>query len=179
MTWLFALLRCSLLTLFQGPTSAVTAFKSDVTVTVVDIDSDRIAAWKSESLPIYEPGLYDVVQVARDGIEVDHDSPGSVSVHWSNGRIDDIKQDTEYIRHPSLFFSTDVDKAIQSADLIFVCVNTPTKRNGVGKGSAADLGFVEAATRTIARVAKESKIVVEKSTVPCRTAQSIREIVSS
>lgn len=64
------------------------------------------------------------------------------------------------------------------ADLIFVCVNTPTKTHGIGKGSAANLDFVEAATRNIARVAKESKIVVEKSTVPCRTAQAIREIVS-
>ena len=58
-----------------------------------------------------------------------------------------------------------------------VCVNTPTKSNGVGKGAAADLGFVEAATRSIAEVATGDKIVVEKSTVPCRTAQSIREIV--
>ena len=84
----------------------------------------------------------------------------------------------ESLRSPRLFFSTEVDNAIEIADLIFVCVNTPTKANGVGKGAAADLGFVEAATRNIAKVAKENKIVVEKSTVPCRTAQSIREIVS-
>ncbi|KAL9033399.1 MAG: hypothetical protein Q9214_007534, partial [Letrouitia sp. 1 TL-2023] len=72
-----------------------------------------------------------------------------------------------------------IDKAIQEADMIFVCVNTPTKANGVGKGAAADLGFVEAATRTIAKVATKDKIVVEKSTVPCRTAQSIREILAA
>ncbi len=128
-----------------GPTSAVTAFKSsNIEVTVVDVNPDRIAAWQSDSLPVYEPGLYDIVRTARQ---------------------------------TNLFFSTDIDKAILNADLIFVCVNTPTKADGIGKGAAADLGFVEAATRNIARVATSNKIVVEKSTVPCRTAQSIREIV--
>ena len=129
-----------------GPTSAVTAFKSsDIEVTVVDLDPYRIAAWESNSLPIYEPDLYDIVHTARE---------------------------------TNLFFSTNIDKAILDADLIFVCVNTPTKKNGIGKGAAADLGFVEAATRNIAKVATSNKIVVEKSTVPCSTAQSIREIVS-
>ena len=71
-----------------------------------------------------------------------------------------------------------INQAIEEADLIFVCVNTPTKAHGIGKGAGADLSFVEAATRNIARVAKQSKIVVEKSTVPCRTAESIRRIVS-
>lgn len=162
----------------QGPTSAVTAFKSNVVVTVVDIDPARIAAWQSDSLPIYEPGLHNVVSAARDGIKLDQDSPKSVSIQWRNGRISDIMDHNEFARRPNLFFSTDVDNAIKDADLIFVCVNTPTKRNGVGKGAAADLGFVEAATRNIAKVATENKIVVEKSTVPCRTAQYIREIVS-
>ena len=128
-----------------GPTSAVTAFKSsDIEVTVVDVNPERIAAWQSDSLPIYEPGLYDIVRAARK---------------------------------TNLFFSTDIDEAIKDADLIFVCVNTPTKANGIGKGAAADLGFVEAATRNIAEVASTDKIVVEKSTVPCSTAQSMREIV--
>lgn len=156
----------------------MTAFKSNVVVTVVDIDPARIAAWQSDSLPIYEPGLHDVVSAARDGIKLDQDSPNSVSIQWKNGRISDIMDHNEFARRPNLFFSTDVDNAIENADLIFVCVNTPTKRNGVGKGAAADLGFVEAATRNIAKVATENKIVVEKSTVPCRTAQYIREIVS-
>lgn len=158
--------------------SAVTAFKSNVVVTVVDIDRGRIGAWKSGSLPIYEPGLHDIVRVARDGIRLDGDNSSSVSIRWRNGRIDNIKNHGDYTRHPNLFFSTEIDKAIEEADLIFLCVNTPTKRNGVGKGAAADLGFVEAATRNIAKVAKEGKIVVEKSTVPCKTAQHIREIVS-
>ena len=163
----------------QCPTSAVTAFKANVVVTVVDIDPVRIAAWQSESLPIYEPGLYDVVAAARDGINLDQQSPDPVSIQSKNGRINDSMDHNKFTRQPNLFFSTDVDKAIEDADLIFVCVNTPTKRNGVGKGAAPNLGFVEAATRNIAKVATENKIVVEKSTVPCRTAQYIREIVSS
>lgn len=80
-------------------------------------------------------------------------------------------------RGRNLFFSTEVDKAIIEADLIFVSVNTPTKHTGIGAGYAADLGYVEAATRQIARLATSGKIVVEKSTVPCRTAQSMRVIV--
>ena len=123
----------------------------------MDVNPERIAAWGSRSLPIYEPGLDEIVYAARDGLLPGH-----------NGAVADA---------PRLYFSTDIDKAIREADLIFVCVNTPTKTGGIGKGAAADLGFVEAATRTIARVATENKIVVEKSTVPCRTAQSIRDIV--
>lgn len=153
----------------SGPTSAVMAFKSDVEVTVVDINPDRIAAWKSRNLPIYEPGLDALVFAARDGINISEDTTGPEV--GSNSR--------QLLRRPSLFFSTDVSKAIEEADLIFVCVNTPTKAHGIGKGAGADLSFVEAATRNIALVSKRSKIVVEKSTVPCRTAESIRQIVSS
>lgn len=144
----------------------------------MDINSARIAAWQSESLPIYEPGLSEIVQVARDGIKKRSDSSCDFSIHWEDGRLAKIKEHNEYSRPPNLFFSTDVDQAIEDADLIFVCVNTPTKRTGIGKGAAADLGFVEAATRNIAKVATTSKLVVEKSTVPCRTAQYIRDIVS-
>lgn len=97
-------------------------------------------------MPIYEPGLDEVVKTARNR---------------------------------NLFFSTDVDKAIIEADLIFVSVNTPTKKSGVGKGYAADLGYVESATRHIAKVATSDKIVVEKSTVPCRTAASMRKILEA
>ncbi|KAL8648874.1 MAG: hypothetical protein Q9226_005811 [Calogaya cf. arnoldii] len=154
-----------------GPTSAVIAYKSNVEVTVVDINADRIAAWKSKSLPIYEPGLDEIVQAvsARVPPSQHHNS------YEPNAASDNLAR----VRHAKLFFSTDVDQAIADADLIFVCVNTPTKTHGVGKGSAADLDFVEAATRTIARVATQDKIVVEKSTVPCRTAQSIREILAA
>ena len=140
---------------------------SNIDVTVVDINSERIRAWNSDRLPIYEPGLNEIVYAARDGTYTN-----SVLKH------NDLRIFGGRPRKPNLRFSTNVDKAIQDADLIFVCVNTPTKANGIGKGAAADLAFVEAAARNIAHAATEDKIIVEKSTVPCRTAHSIREIVS-
>lgn len=153
-----------------GPSSAVIAFKSSVEVTVVDINVHKIAAWQSNALPIYEPGLYEIVRAVRDDHPADHHRKDHDSSKHAN---------THHPTRPRLFFSTNIDQAIRDADLVFVCVNTPTKAHGIGKGSAADLDFVEAATRTIARVATQDTIVVEKSTVPCNTAQSIREIVSS
>ncbi|KAJ7652263.1 UDP-glucose/GDP-mannose dehydrogenase [Mycena rosella] len=132
-----------------GPTCAVIALKCPhITVTIVDLNQARIDAWNSPDfkLPIYEPGLEDVVRQCR-------------------GR--------------NLFFSTDVEKGILDAELIFVSVNTPTKKSGVGAGFAADLNYVELATRQIAAVATSSKIVVEKSTVPCRTAESMRTILEA
>ncbi len=131
-----------------GPTMAVIALKCpDIKVTVVDLNIDRIAAWNGpiENLPIYEPGLAQVVNKAR-------------------GR--------------NLFFSTEVDKAIDSAEMIFMAVNTPTKTEGEGAGMAADLRYVEACTKNIARVAKTDKIVIEKSTLPVRTAEKIKEILN-
>ena len=116
----------------------------DIPVTVVDVNEARIAAWNSEHLPIYEPGLDDVVRTAR-------------------GR--------------NLFFSTDIDCAIAQADIVFVSVNTPTKTYGVGAGSAADLTYVEQCARRIAAVADRDKIVVEKSTLPVRTAESLRRVL--
>lgn len=136
-----------------GPTSAVIAKENPhITVTVVDLSEARIAAWKSKALPIYEPGLYEVVEIARDG---------------TDGRL------------PNFHFSTDVAKTIHEADLIFIAVNTPTKTEGLGAGGASDLAFVESATRTIAEVATSDKIIVEKSTVPCGTAENIREILDA
>lgn len=132
-----------------GPTCAVIALKCpNIQVTIVDLNQARIDAWNSPdfNLPIYEPGLEDVIRAARG---------------------------------KNLFFSTDVDKAIEEADLIFVSVNTPTKKSGVGAGFAADLNYVERATRRIAAIATSSKIVVEKSTVPCRTAESMRTILEA
>lgn len=133
-----------------GPTMAVIAQKCpDIRVTVVDINEQRIAAWNDsnlDNLPIYEPGLKEVVAEARNR---------------------------------NLFFSTDVDGAIEAADLIFISVNTPTKTYGIGKGMAADLKYVELCARQIARVATSDKIVVEKSTLPVRTAQSIRTILDA
>ena len=178
-----------ILTSRLGPTSAVIAFKTDVKVTVVDLNAARIAAWNSEALPIYEPGLSEIVRFARDGLQSHTEAPLESSPQSDQPLVGyDSFEDCILHERPmglcqkqqssNLFFSTDIERSIEEADLIFVCVNTPTKTNGIGRGSAPDLGYVEAATRTIARVASESKIVVEKSTVPCRTAQSIREIVS-
>ncbi|EIW71353.1 UDPglucose 6-dehydrogenase [Tremella mesenterica] len=130
-----------------GPTCAVIALKCpNIQVTIVDLNQARIDAWNSDNLPIYEPGLDDVVKAARG---------------------------------KNLFFSTDVDKAIAEADLIFVSVNTPTKKTGIGAGFAADLNYLQLATRRIAEVSNSSKIVVEKSTVPCRTAESMRTILEA
>ena len=116
------------------------------TVTVVDINEARIAAWNSDNLPIYEPGLDEVVKAARG---------------------------------KRLFFSTDVDTAIREADMIFISVNTPTKTYGVGAGRAADLRYIEKCARKIAEVSEGDKIVVEKSTLPVRTAESIKTILES
>ena len=124
-----------------------------IEVTVADLNSQRIEAWNSDHLPIYEPGLLEVLKPARDGVG--------------------------HKRVSNLFFSTDVKGAIAAADLIFLCVPTPTKTTGSGAGKAADMVFVESATRMIAEVAVNDKIIVEKSTVPCRTADSIRQSLAA
>jgi len=130
-----------------GPTMAMIAHKcADHTVTVVDINQARIDAWNSEVLPIYEPGLDEIVQSARG---------------------------------KNLFFSADVDSAIREADMIFISVNTPTKTYGVGAGRAADLRYIEKCARKIAEVSEGDKIVVEKSTLPVRTAESLKRILES
>ena len=133
-----------------GPTMAVIAQKCpNIKVTVVDINKSRIDAWNDpnfKNIPIYEPGLSDVVAEAR-------------------GR--------------NLFFSTDVEKAINEAEMIFISVNTPTKTYGIGKGMAADLKYIELSARQIAKVAKSDKIIVEKSTLPVRTAEAIKNILDN
>jgi UDPglucose 6-dehydrogenase len=126
---------------------AVIALKApDIEITVVDMNASRIAQWNSDELPIYEPGLDEVVRQVR-------------------GR--------------NLFFSTDVRGAIRSADIIFVSVNTPTKTYGRGAGRAADLRYVESVARTIAEVAEGQKIIVEKCTIPVKTAETIKELLSA
>lgn len=122
-----------------GPTCSVIALKCpEIKVTVVDLSKPRIDSWNSEKLPIFEPGLDDIVKKCRG---------------------------------KNLFFSTDIDSAIREADLIFICVNTPTKTFGLGKGRAPDLKYIESAARHIAEIADGEKIVVEKSTVPVRAAE--------
>ena len=133
-----------------GPTMSVVAQRNpNIQVTIVDMNEARIASWNDtdlDKLPIYEPGLSEVVAEAR-------------------GR--------------NLFFSTDVERAIEEADMIFISVNTPTKTYGKGKGQAADLKFIELCARQIAAVAKTDKIVVEKSTLPVRTAEALKSILDN
>ena len=130
-----------------GPTMAMIAKKNPgVRVTVVDINRKRIDAWNSDKLPIYEPGLDEVVREAR-------------------GR--------------NLFFSTDVEAGIAQADMIFVSVNTPTKTFGHGAGRAADLQYWEKCARQILEISTSDKIVVEKSTLPVRTAAAMERILNS
>lgn len=129
-----------------GPTMAMIAAKCpDIRVEVVDLNEERIAAWNSDTLPVYEPGLGDLVAVVRD---------------------------------KNLFFHTDVAGAIKRASIIFVAVNTPTKTFGQGAERAADLRFVEAVARTIAEHAESPKIIVEKSTIPVRTAELIYTVLA-
>lgn len=133
-----------------GPTMAMIAYKCpEINVHVVDVNPNKIGLWNSENLdelPVYEPGLKEVVAKTR-GV--------------------------------NLFFSTEVDRAIDMCEMIFISVNTPTKTYGKGKGMAADLKYVELCARQIARVAKEEKIVVEKSTLPVKTAQTIKTILEN
>ncbi|WP_396149304.1 UDP-glucose 6-dehydrogenase [Flavobacterium sp.] len=133
-----------------GPTMAVIAQKCPhIKVTVVDLNQDRINAWNNEDV-----SLLPIYEPGLDKV-----------VAEARGR--------------NLFFSTEVDQAIDEADLIFISVNTPTKTYGVGKGMAADLKYIELCARQIARVAKTDKIVVEKSTLPVRTAQAIKDILDN
>lgn len=129
-----------------GPTMAVIAkMCPKIRVAVVDLSEKQIGAWNSDSLPIYEPGLPEVVSECR-------------------GR--------------NLFFSTNIDEEIKQADIVFISVNTPTKTQGMGAGRAANIKNCELCARKIAEVSTSSKIVVEKSTVPVRTAEAIRRVLS-
>ena len=130
-----------------GPTMSVIALKCPhINVTVVDVNPERIKAWLGplDNLPVYEPGLSDVVKKAR-------------------GR--------------NLFFSDDIAGNIEKAEMIFMAVNTPTKTEGEGAGMKADLQYIESCARDIARYSKKDKIVVEKSTLPVKTAEKVKEIL--
>ena len=130
-----------------GPTMVVIANKCpDYKVTVVDISEDRIDAWNSDNLPIYEPGLKERVDKARG---------------------------------KNLFFSTDIDRNIAEADIIFVSVHTPTKTFGEGAGKASDLQFIEQTARRIKENSTSSKIIIEKSTLPVRAAETMASILHS
>jgi UDPglucose 6-dehydrogenase len=133
-----------------GPTMAVIAQKCpEINVTVVDINENRIAAWNDEDV--------NNIPIYEPGL--------SAIVEESRGK--------------NLFFSTDVDSAIDQADMIFISVNTPTKTYGMGKGMAADLKYIELCARQIARVSTSDKIVIEKSTLPVRTAEALKNILNN
>jgi len=130
-----------------GPTMAVIALKCpEKKITVVDSNLERINAWNGplENLPIYEPGLSEVIEKTRG---------------------------------KNLFFSDNISETIDSSEMIFMAVNTPTKTEGEGAGMAADLSFIESCARDIAKFSKSDKIVIEKSTVPIRTAEKIKEVL--
>ena len=129
-----------------GPTMAMIAFKCpQYKVVVVDIDKQKIKAWNSSSLPIFEPGLDQIVKKTRG---------------------------------KNLLFSGDIEKGIQEAQIIFVSVNTPTKTFGQGAGRAADLQYWEKTARQILACSNDGKIVVEKSTLPVRTASAMERILN-
>src|SRR5690606_9778477 len=133
-----------------GPTMAVLAWKNpSIQFTVVDTNTDRIQAWNDANL--------DLLPVYEPG----------------------LKEIISETRGKNLFFSSDVDAAIDEADMVFISVNTPTKNYGMGKGYAADLKYIELCARQIARIATTDKIIVEKSTLPVRTASTIKQILSN
>ncbi|WP_100611543.1 nucleotide sugar dehydrogenase [Confluentibacter lentus] len=133
-----------------GPTMAVIAKKNPhIKITIVDINAERIAAW--------------------------NDADVSKLPVYEPGLADIVKE----TRNKNLFFSTDINAAIAESEMIFISVNTPTKTYGKGKGMAADLKYVELCARNIADIAKTDKIVVEKSTLPVRTAQAIKSILEN
>ncbi|MCD9575234.1 UDP-glucose 6-dehydrogenase [Flavobacterium soyae] len=133
-----------------GPTMAVIAQKCPhIQVTVVDLNEQRIKDWNDPNT--------DNIPIYEPGL--------AKIVAEARGR--------------NLFFSTEVEKAIDEAQIIFISVNTPTKTYGKGKGMAADLKYIELCARQIAKVAKQNKIVVEKSTLPVRTAEAIKSILDN
>ena len=130
-----------------GPTMAMIARKCpEIRVNVVDIDPLKIAAWNSDSLPVFEPDLAEIIFLTRG---------------------------------KNLFFSEDVAEGIRRADIIFMCLPTPTKSYGVGAGKAPDMKFIESSARQIAEESEGDKIIVEKSTVPVRTAESVKRILDA
>ena len=133
-----------------GPTMIVIANNCpEVFINIVDIDEIKINAWNSEDLKN--------LPVYEKGLDTL------------------LKK----VRNKNLFFSTNISEEISKADLIFICVNTPTKKSGLGAGKASDLKYIELCSRQIAKHSKGKTIVVEKSTVPVKTAKVIEDILLS
>ncbi|PQE09210.1 UDP-glucose 6-dehydrogenase protein [Rutstroemia sp. NJR-2017a BBW] len=148
-----------------GPTAAILALNNPlITFSVLDKDPLRIRQWNSKHLPIHETGLPEIIRICRDGTR-----------SFTLSRNPDISKEELHIpaRAPNLFFSTDVEKCMREADMIIIAVNTPTKNYGIGAGKATDMTAVEAVVRDVARWARDGTVLVEKSTVPCRTGEFI------
>ncbi|KIW12874.1 hypothetical protein PV08_08061 [Exophiala spinifera] len=148
-----------------GPTAAVLALHNpSVRVEVLDKDQGRVRRWNSGHLPIHEPGLSDIVRLTRDG---------ALRSELTERDVLDSRRD------PNLFFTSDAAGSIGAADMILLAVNTPTKRSGVGAGRATNMTALDGAVKDVALYAKTGAIIVEKSTVPCGTAQRIRQTLAS
>jgi len=133
-----------------GPTMAVIADNCpEMKVTLVDLNVERINNWNDEDLK--KLPVYE---------------PG-------------LKELIKKNRNKNLFFTTNIKDSVSEADIIFISVNTPTKTKGLGAGYASDLKWVESSARTVAEYASGHTIIVEKSTVPVRTAELIKRILSS
>jgi len=157
-----------------GPTAAVVALHNpSIRVEVLDRDQRRLQRWNSPHLPIHEPGLTNVVRITRDGA-------------YTSKRTDQqsTKSGGAYTNQPgpnrlsNLFFTSDTKHSISKADVVFLAVNTPTKTFGLGAGRATNMTALDSAVKDVAIFAKPGTIIVEKSTVPCGTAQRIRQMVS-
>lgn len=166
-----------------GPTAAILALQNpSILFTVVDQNSSRINQWNSRHLPIQEPGLPEIVRLCRDGSK-----DFSIFNGTSTEDIDDFSE--EFLEHndhihiparsPNLFFSDRIDICLRAADMIMIAVDTPTKTYGTGAGKATDMTAIESVTKAIGKHAKSGVIIVEKSTVPAKTADFIRETVFS
>ncbi|KAL7629843.1 hypothetical protein AAE478_001366 [Parahypoxylon ruwenzoriense] len=171
-----------------GPTAAVIAYQNpELRVTVVDKNEQRIRRWNSKHLPIYEPGLGDIVRIARDGsrecfytktLEEQLDDPTRLESFCAPDQNRYNPWTIVPSRQPNLFFTTQVARCIREADIVLIAVNTPTKSRGAGAGSATDMTAFEAVTSEVAQHARPGTIIVEKSTVPCRTAELVQKTLA-
>jgi UDPglucose 6-dehydrogenase len=141
----------------------------DVCIEVLDRDERRIGRWNSAHLPIHEPGLNNIVRLTRDGALGTRDGGNLAGDHGEESRPSR--------REPNLFFTSNTRDSISKADMVFLAVNTPTKTSGVGAGRATNMTALDGAVKDVALYAKPGTIIVEKSTVPCGTAQRIRRTV--
>ncbi|EPE28282.1 NAD(P)-binding Rossmann-fold containing protein [Glarea lozoyensis ATCC 20868] len=176
-----------------GPTAAVIALHNPhIKFTVVDGDETKINQWNSRHLPVHEVGLKEILRVTRDGTEsVTFISEPNVfeRSRTLSSLLSVSESETSFNRYgnkitvpsrlPNLFFSVDVLREISEAEIILIAVNTPTKTHGIGAGKVTDMTAIEAVSKQIALHAKSGTIIVERSTVPCRTSETIEKIIKT